>query len=134
MVGYPEVAPGGSRATPSHRQAAPDLLANGSPSTVASQLPFSDIRQDLGSKGWARGPGRLSLKEHRGTADVGPPATAPSLHTRGTWSRPFAYHPGMTATSEHDRVRKQAVRRALYFTLLTFLITLGTGILVVLSD
>lgn len=40
----------------------------------------------------------------------------------------------MTATSDHANVRRQAAKRILRFTVLAFLITLGTGMLVVLSD
>jgi membrane protease YdiL (CAAX protease family) len=40
----------------------------------------------------------------------------------------------MAETSEHAKLRREAARRVLRFTALTFLITLGTGMLVVLSD
>src|SRR5258708_38782609 len=40
----------------------------------------------------------------------------------------------MTGTSDHADERRRAAKRIVRFTALTFLITLGTGILVVLSD
>src|SRR5215470_8929753 len=55
-------------------------------------------------------------------------------HLKGTQLQLFAYHPVMDGTSNPTNVRKRAAGRTLRFTLLVFLITLGTGTLVVLSN
>jgi len=55
-------------------------------------------------------------------------------HLKGTQLYLFAYHPVMDGTSNPTNVRKRAAGRTLRFTLLAFLITLGTGTLVVLSN